>query len=208
MARNRLRSIGYPDEVFPQTTTDQGAVTNQLGRSPGTPASTRSTPAVTSYNANPDRLAGLHPYDNYAQAAAILVKEGVIDEDDAWSVFEHTDTATIRVCNAPQVPSAFVVRRAPREARAVAYVEVDRKALLTVGASDVVAQFGADPLVELWCFLGASLTIELRRYSRSLPPRGSQWFDFAERIQRDGHDLLAQWKAVLSSMDYVESVEL
>jgi hypothetical protein len=37
-------------------------------------------------NANPDRLVGLHPYDNYARAAAILYGQGILSESVARGV--------------------------------------------------------------------------------------------------------------------------
>jgi DNA uptake protein ComE-like DNA-binding protein len=37
-------------------------------------------------NANPDRLVGLHPFDNYARAAAVLYGQGVISESVARGV--------------------------------------------------------------------------------------------------------------------------
>lgn len=39
-------------------------------------------------NANPDRLVGLHAYHNYAEASAFLVEEGILTEDEAWSVWD------------------------------------------------------------------------------------------------------------------------
>jgi hypothetical protein len=37
-------------------------------------------------NANPDRLVGLHPFDNYARAAAILYGQGILTESVARGV--------------------------------------------------------------------------------------------------------------------------